>query len=267
MPHITANEISIYYERKGEGQPVLFIGGTGADLRARPNILDGSVPDRFDLVAYDQRGLGRTDKPLSDYVMADYADDAAALILALGWQKAHIIGVSFGGMVALQLACRHPELIDRLVLCCSSPGGSLGSFPFHDLPLDLSIEDRTTRLMGVNDTRRDKAWQDANPQLIQKTVQYMQEHKIADHELPEYKAGARRQLLARKDHDVKDALGSILHETLICAGKYDGIAPVENQEFMAQEIKRSELRWYEGGHLFMVQDKTASKDIIEWLAS
>lgn len=83
MPHIEANGISLYYEMKGEGEPVLFISGTGGDLRVKPNTLDGPLPDAMKVVAYDQRGLGQTDKPDTDYTMADYADDAAALMDSL----------------------------------------------------------------------------------------------------------------------------------------------------------------------------------------
>lgn len=267
MPHIQANNLSIYYERLGKGAPLLYIGGTGADLRVKPNVMDGPLPDVFDVIAYDQRGLGQTDKPAIDYHMSDYADDAAALIKALGLEKVNVLGVSFGGMVALNLACRHPGVIDQLVLCCTSAGGTQPSYPFHELPTDISVEERTRTLLAVNDTRRDENWQKENPDQVQKIIDYTVSNSLPEHQTEEHQAGAQRQLLARKGHDVQAGLSSIPHPTLICAGKYDGIAPAENQQGLVDNIKNSELRWYEGGHLFMIQDKRANQDIIEWLSA
>ena len=63
MPFTTANGLRIYFERAGSGSPLLFISGTGGDLRVKPNVFDGPLPKSFDLLAYDQRGLGQTEKP------------------------------------------------------------------------------------------------------------------------------------------------------------------------------------------------------------
>ncbi|MGK0335641.1 MAG: 3-oxoadipate enol-lactonase [Candidatus Azotimanducaceae bacterium] len=257
--------MSIYYESRGQGDPVLYIGGTGADLRAKPNVLDSPLSKTFEVVAYDQRGLGQTDKPESHYTMADYADDAAALLDALGWQKAHVIGASFGGMVALNMALRHAHRVNKLVLCCTSPGGSRPSFPFHELSPGMSTEARTKKLLGINDTRRDEAWQIEHADQVAKIIQYTIDHAIGEHKTPEFRAGARRQLLARAEHDVEAQLSDITHKTLICAGKYDGIAPMENQGVMAKAMSNSELRWYEGGHLFLTQDRSALPDVVQFL--
>src|ERR1043165_1893633 len=103
MPNATLNGLSFYFERAGSGPPLLFISGTGGDLRVQPNVFASPLAKAFDLAAYDQRGLGRTDKPDVPYAMAQYADDAAALLDHLGWDQAPVIGVSFGGMVAQEL--------------------------------------------------------------------------------------------------------------------------------------------------------------------
>ena len=122
-----AGDIRVYFETAGEGPGVLFIGGTGGDLRIRPSVMDGPLKKHFELVSYDQRGLGQTDKPDFPYSMADYAHDAAALIDAGGWDSCHVVGYSFGGMVAQELAIRYPEKINRLVLCATSAGGAGGA--------------------------------------------------------------------------------------------------------------------------------------------
>ena len=110
MPIAAVNGLSLYFERAGAGEPLLFISGTGGDLRTNPNQFDGPFPKAFDMISHDQRGLGRSDKPDVRYSMADYADDAAALMASQGWDSAHVVGVSFGGMVAQELALRHPQL-------------------------------------------------------------------------------------------------------------------------------------------------------------
>src|ERR1700688_3930452 len=85
MPFTTANGLKIHYERAGSGPPLLFISGTGGDLRVKPNVFDGPLAKLFDVLAYDQRGLGRSAKPDVAYSMADYADDAAALLDYVRW--------------------------------------------------------------------------------------------------------------------------------------------------------------------------------------
>ncbi|MFU8815132.1 MAG: alpha/beta fold hydrolase, partial [Pseudomonadales bacterium] len=104
MAYLKVGDLAFWYELAGEGPPLLFISGTGGDLRVRPNVLDGPLPRQFQVLAYDQRGLGQSSKPAGSYSMADYAEDAAALLSALGWGPVPVVGVSFGGMVAQELA-------------------------------------------------------------------------------------------------------------------------------------------------------------------
>ena len=184
MPFASVNGIEVWFELHGCGQPLLYISGTGNDLRRSPaSVLP--VNRAFETLHYDQRGLGRTSKPGGEYTMADYADDAAALVHSMGWASAHVLGVSFGGMVALNLALRHPDVVDRLVLCCTSPGGAAPSYPLHELG----------RLEA------------------------------------------------------------------------DDIAPLANSELLAERIPDSTLRVFEGGHIFMVQDRTAFPAIIDFLGA
>src|SRR5579863_3399087 len=161
VAHLDA--IDLYYERAGHGAPLLFISGTGGDLRVKPNVFDGPFPKLFDVLAYDQRGLGRSGKPDVEYSMAHYADDAAALMEHVGWPTAKVVGVSFGGMVAQELVLRHPAKVERLVLACTSPGGAGGaSYPFHEIQ-HLKGEARARHLISISDTRLDASWAAANP--------------------------------------------------------------------------------------------------------
>jgi 3-oxoadipate enol-lactonase len=265
VPFTEANGIELWYERAGSGPRLLFISGTGGDLRTKPNVFDGPFARVFDLLAYDQRGLGRSQKPDVAYSMADYADDAAALMDSQGWAEALVVGVSFGGMVAQELALRHPQRVTRLVLACTSPGGAGGaSFPFHEIE-HLKGEARARRLIPISDTRRDAAWAAAHPDQYAQFVAMGAADPFADE--PGHAMGAHRQLMARARHDAWDRLGEIRCPVLIAAGRYDGIALPQTQAAMAARIPGAELRFFEGGHLFMIQDRAAYPAMIEFLTA
>jgi 3-oxoadipate enol-lactonase len=263
MPFIAVGDISIFHERQGRGEPLLFISGTGSDLRIRPGGLDGPLPEHFDVLAYDQRGLGQTSKPDVPYSMAGYADDAAGLMAALGWDSAHVVGFSFGGMVAQELALRHPGRVRRLVLGCTSPGGAGGaSYPFHEIG-HLQGEARARHLLPISDTRYDEAWAKANPERYAQFIATAGSDPYADE--PGRAMGARRQLEARAAHDAWERLADIRSPTFIAAGRYDGIARPETQERMAARIPGARLQFFDGGHMFVIQDPAAFPAIVEFL--
>jgi 3-oxoadipate enol-lactonase len=197
--------------------------------------------------------------------MGHYADDAAALMSAVGWERAHVVGVSFGGMVAQELALRHPQRIERLVLACTSPGGAGGaSYPFHEIE-HLKGEARARHLLPISDTRRDGAWAAANPGRYEQLVAMSAADPFEGE--PGRAEGARLQLEARARHDAWDRLERIAAPTLIAAGRYDGIALPQTQERMAAKIPGARLAWFDGGHLFMIQDRAATPAIAEFLLS
>ena len=121
---VAANGLQFYVERAGEGPTLFYISGTGGDLRNKPNQLDSPLAKHFNLMCFDQRGLGQSAKPAVEYTMADYADDAAALLDQVTDAPVRVIGVSYGGMVAQELALRYPEKIRSLLLVCTSAGGA-----------------------------------------------------------------------------------------------------------------------------------------------
>lgn len=253
----------MYYERAGKGPPLLFISGSGGDLRNKPNQMDGPLPRNFDTLSYDQRGLGRTSKPDKTYTMADYADDAALLMDVVGWKSAKVIGVSFGGMVAQEFVLRHPQKAERLVLACTSPGGAGGaSYPFHEIE-HMSAEERARHMIPINDTRRDDAWQKANREQYEQFVAMAAADPYKDE--PGRAMGYHRQLEARSRHDTYDRLSQIGCPVMIAAGRYDGIALPEAQEKMAARIEGAKVQFFEGGHLFMLQDRAAMPAIVSFL--
>ncbi len=269
----TLRGLDFYYEHSGtgEGRPrLLFVNGTGGDLRQQPRLIDGPLADAFEILAYDQRGLGQTAKPDVPYSMADYADDAAALLDHVGWDRAHVLGVSFGGMVAQELALRHPDRIDRMVLCCTSSGGAGGaSYPLHELA-KLGPDEYMTRVLELGDTRWASGGEGREPSRFAKIVEFMKKRQAIpdDAEDPERKArGAARQLEARLAHDTWDRLEGIRAPTLLCGGRYDGIARPENMENLASRIPGAELAWFEGGHGFLLEDRSAFARILDFLSA
>jgi 3-oxoadipate enol-lactonase len=120
---VEANGTSISFARSGDGPPLLLLHGAEADH----SMFDAFAPllsDRFTVIASDQRDSGGTTNPSAPYGFEELADDAAALIAALGYQRAHVFGTSFGGVIAQALASRHPERVDRLVLSSTFRAGA-----------------------------------------------------------------------------------------------------------------------------------------------
>jgi 3-oxoadipate enol-lactonase len=265
MPFVKLGDLDFYYERKGQGAPLLFISGTGGDLRNKPSFVDGPLSQAFDVLAYDQRGLGQTAKPDVPYTMADYADDAARLMDAMGWKSARVMGLSFGGMVAQEFVLRHPAKVERLVLACTSSGGAGGaSYPLETV-MHLKGEERARRMTALINTSHDDAWIKTHPEEYALITKMMGQDPFA-HE-PGREMGMRRQLEARVGHDTWARLPEIKCPVMIAAGKYDGIAPPANQDRMAAQIPGATLQYFEGGHVFVFEDPTAYPTIIKFLGT
>ena len=265
MPFAAVHDIRMYYEIRGAGPRLLYISGTGGDLRRSPNAFDSPLAEHFEVLAYDQRGLGQTDKPDVAYTMAGYAADADGLLHAVGWDQCLVMGISFGGMVAQEFALRYPNRVQRLVLGCTSSGGEGGaSYPLHELS-QLSAQDWARRVVELSDLRRDAVWQAANVQEFQTLTAEMQAIRTGGADEPGKVVGARRQIEARQEHDTYTRLPQLRMPVLICGGQYDGVAPVENQEALCRQIAAAQMALFEGGHLFFTQDPRAFEDIIVFL--
>ena len=123
METLDANGTTISFERTGHGPPLLLMHGAEAD-HSMFNAFAPLLADDFTVIAYDQRDSGGTKNPPAPYGFEELADDAAALIAALGYTRSHVFGTSFGGVIAQVLASRHPERIDRLVLSSTFRAGA-----------------------------------------------------------------------------------------------------------------------------------------------
>jgi 3-oxoadipate enol-lactonase len=265
MPFVSVRDIQMYYEIRGKGPRLLSISGTAGDLRRSPNIFETPLAQQFEILAYDQRGLGQTSRPDIHYTMADYAVDADELLDLVSWDRCLVMGVSFGGMVAQELALRCPDRVERLVLACTSSGGAGGaSYPLHELA-EFPLEDRARRMVILSDTRLDPSWRSANPKQFQELVGQMVMMLSVGADEPDREMGARRQLEARASHDTYDRLPGLHLPVYICGGRYDGIALPANLEALQKQIPDARLEFFEGGHLFFIQDPRAFERITAFL--
>jgi 3-oxoadipate enol-lactonase len=251
MPVDHVNGVELYWEQRGSGPRLLFCNGSGTTLQTVRPLLD-LVAAKFDLLAWDYRGLGRSVALRCPYAIADLAADAVGLLEIAGWDSCRVLGVSFGGMVAQEFAVTNPERVERLALACTSAGGDGGSsYPLHKLP-ELPTEERAAAQLKLADGRWDERWLEAHP-----ADRALAEGLTAAGQNQPDPAAHAAQLEARAGHDVWDRLDAITCPTLVGYGNYDGIAPVQNSTAIASRIRGAELRGYEGGHLFLFQDPAA----------
>jgi pimeloyl-ACP methyl ester carboxylesterase len=145
MPMIAVNGLDVFYEMRGQGDPVLLVHGLGSSTEDWEPQVD-ALARSFKVLAYDVRGHGKTAKPAGTYSVTQFADDAAGLIRALKLQPVHVVGLSMGGMIAFQLAADHPELVRSLVIVNSGP-----EMVLHTFKERIGIVQRKliVRLMGM----------------------------------------------------------------------------------------------------------------------
>ncbi len=250
-------------EVTGAGRRVLFCHGSGGS-RASSRYMIDALAGHATVAAHDQRGLGETGlrqespDPFANagtWTMADYATDALAFADSLGWTTFALLGVSFGGMVAQEVAVTAPGRIERLVLMCTSSGGTgRASYPLHQ-PRNLPADQERQVVLHLMDSRFDEEWLISHP-FHAAMVRY-RDKQAAVPRTAAQTVGERGQLLARAGHDVWDRLPHITCPTLVASGLFDLIAPPANGAAIASQIPGATFAEFDGGHAFFVQDDTA----------
>lgn len=262
MPSVSVRGCELYFERHGSGPPLLFLNGSGATVENSP--FSAVFAGSFEVAVFDQRGIGRSECPDDPYTMADLAADVLVLADHFAWEHFRLAGVSFGGMVAQEVAVTAPERLERLALLCTSPGGAGGSsFPLHTLA-DMDPQQRAVMSTQILDTRFTPDWL-ADHDDDRAVVTLMAQRTAVD-KTAEVRRGEALQLEARRGHDVYDRLPAVTCPTLVASGRHDGIAPVANGAAIARQIPDASLRVYEGGHLFFIQDPLAFPEILKFLS-
>lgn len=236
MPIAKVNGIDIYYEVEGTGQPLVLIGGMSCDVRLWDYIRT-KLAKHFQLVAFDNRGSGRSSSPDSPYSIQDMAFDTALLLDLLGIAKAHVLGFSMGGAIAQMLAYQKPALVDKLILCHSliklTPPSALGM----KFLLDLHRMNINSALLaeGVAPWLFSSRFL-ADPQKVAYFVE-----SIVKNLHPQSFEGHFHQLNALMGFDSTQWLDKILSHTLVIAGEDDFLCPIEQSKSLSENIPQALL--------------------------
>jgi len=259
-----ANGARLYYEVYGEGEPLLLIMGLGANHLA----WTAQVPvyaREFRVIVFDNRGTGQSDFPEGgDYTIPLLADDAAALLDALGIDAANVYGVSMGGMIAQEMALRHPEKVRSLILGATSPGGPHAVAP--DAQALRALLDQGAAVdSAINSALLDVLI--SPTYLAERGSEVLQKFQgLADYPAtPPESYAAQLQAAAR--HDTYDRLPDIAAPTLVLHGTDDPLLPVGNARILAERIPGAKLVLLEGARHGYILEKQAEADaaVLEFL--
>lgn len=263
MPYASANGARLYYEVHGDGQPLLMIPGFGSTtLVYFANV--GPLAERFKVVVFDPRGSGRSDVPTSGYSMPAFVDDCVAILQAAGEESAHVVAASFGGMVAQNFALTHPDRTRRLVLICTTPGGTHHiAPPAENMALFMAASDIADPAAAVRSTYP-LHYSDAYVAVHDAEIV---ERSLANAHLRSTAEGRAGQLEAVMQHDTLDRLPALAIPALVLHGDCDGVVPVDNSRKIAAAIPNARLKIYAGAkHVCFTEcADEMNRDIIEFL--
>jgi 3-oxoadipate enol-lactonase len=240
----------LFWQSSGEGAPVLLIHGLGLSGGAWWRTVDALSPS-LRVVTYDHRGIGRSESLMPAYTTEAMADDALSVLDALGLDAVHVYGFSLGGMVAQQLALRHPRRVRSLVLGATQAGGR------RAVRADAEVLSFFRRRPGMR--QNEAAWE---------SVQYnygarcRAEHPDRITEDIEWRLGQpfnanayRAQIFAAALHNCYRRLDRIRVPTLVVHGAHDRVVPVENAHLIAERLADCRLTVLEdSGHLYTTEE-------------
>jgi 3-oxoadipate enol-lactonase len=248
---------ALHWDSTGTGDPVLMIMGLGlsggAWWRTVP-VLSRSLR----VITFDNRGVGRSRARFHSYTTEAMADDAVSVLDAAGIERAHVYGFSLGGMVAQQLALRHPERVRSVVLGATHPGGPRAVRPDGDVIAFF----RRRASMPPKEAARASVPFNYGPRCRREHKDRIAEdiRRRLAHPFPEQ--AYRAQICAASLHNCYRRLGRIDAPTLVVHGRNDRVVPVANAEILATRIPRAELRILEdSGHLYPTEQPEVDEDI------
>lgn len=258
MPRVTVNGIGLYYQEVGapEAEPVVLIMGWGGDHTAWAFQMPALAP-AFRVIAPDNRGAGQTEQPDSPYSIAGMADDVAALLDHLGVARAHVAGASMGGMIAQELALRHPGRVRTLQLHCTlARPDAYGTHLVETLLRVRAREDREEWARAMlpwiicRKTARER------PDFVQLMLQ-----RALDNPHPTTLIGLRRQAEAIGQHDTLERLASLRVPTLVTVGSDDILVPPAFSREIHARIPRADFALIpDAGHVHFLEQPQAFND-------
>lgn len=238
MSKIPSNNINLYYEVHGEGQPLVFIHGLGSSTRD----WEFQVPEfsrSYQVITFDLRGHGRSDKPEGPYHLPMFAADLAGLLSALGLAAAHIVGISLGGAIAFQFAVDYPAMVRTLTIVNSAP-----SFGETSEQIQQEIERRVGIVQQFGMRAMGQALgPNLFPQPDQAALRETFVERWAEND-PEAYIAATRSMLG---WNVTDRLGSIQCPTLVITADQD-YTPVAAKEAYVRLLPNARLAVIPGTH-------------------
>ncbi|MDH6056894.1 alpha/beta fold hydrolase [Umezakia ovalisporum] len=248
MPKFKVNEIDLFYDIKGQGEPLLLISGFLCD-HSYWSLIMPSLVSEYQVIRVDNRGMGRSSAPNSPYSLQDMAKDVAALLDHIGIDQVNVVGHSMGGQIAQELVLANPEKVKSLILLSTLAQGD-GRFnhvieTWGDLP--SSIDMRLYEKVVLPWVFTDEFY--AIPNMVEELIEWAVNYPFAPDQKTLYYHS--RAILAS---NTIDRLYNIHCPTLILVGRQDIITPVKFSQQLAEGIPHAELVVIDrGGHGFLIE--------------
>ena len=248
MPDVRVGDVRLHYEVAGSGEPLLMVMGLGGSSAGWAPELVAELSRSFRTIIYDNRGTGQSDKPDEPYSLEMFAGDAMAVLDDLHLRRAHVFGVSMGGMIAQEIALQYSPRLQTLTLGYTTCGGR-NAVP----PPAESAKLLTAPRDGLSDAdviRR--GWP------LAYTTEYIERHRAElEASIPRLLVNAtpafifKRHLEATFGLKTYDRLPLITMPTLVIAGAQDVLIPAQNSEILAARILQAKLHIIpHAGHAF-----------------
>ncbi|MBA1146690.1 alpha/beta fold hydrolase [Ectothiorhodospiraceae bacterium WFHF3C12] len=262
MPYASNGETRLYYEAHGDGPPLALVMGLGGSIQAWGMQIP-KLSQRYRVIAMDNRGAGRSDKPDVPYSIAGMAGDLACVLDAAGVDSAHVMGASMGGFIAQAFYHAYPGRTRSLILACT--GASLydpEGEPPDQTAMEIITRDRhgsTLRenMAAVAEVFYHPAFRRRVPDLVDRLTRF-------EEQLPQPPHAYHRQLEAVRAFDpAPDFQRGILAPTLVLHGADDRAWPPGNARLLARRIPGAELVILDNAaHMLMVERPQAFNDAV-----
>jgi pimeloyl-ACP methyl ester carboxylesterase len=247
MPTVEVDGHELFYELRGAGEPLLAIMGMSGTHRTWGDPFLEALERDFQVLVYDHRGVGRSSRVADAFTIERLARDADAVLDAVGWASAHVLGISMGGMVAQELALARPRRVRTLTLGCTYAGG----------PGAALAPETTVQRLGAGWSSGDReaavrtAWEVNVSAAFAADGDAWERFRRTALELPVALPVIMLQLQAIGSHDTSARLRELAMPVLVVHGSEDAMLPVGNAEAIAQRIPAARLEIWDGvGHLF-----------------
>jgi 3-oxoadipate enol-lactonase len=231
MPHLRVGDVALYYERVGQGEPLLFIHGLGSSARDWEYQIPFFAP-KYEVIVCDVRGHGQSDKPPGPYSIPLFARDVAGLVEGLAIAPAHVVGISMGGMIGLQLVVDRPELVRSLVVINSLPDMVVRTWRQR-----LAVWQRllVAPLFGMEKVA-EVLGQRLFPSVEQAELRELFRERWVENDPAAYREATK----AIVGWTVSEQLGTIACPVLVVSGDQD-YSPVETKAAYVKKIPQGEL--------------------------